>query len=179
MESGRKTKMISQSSLRVSDLHAHEPTMPDHWAHSRVDRSMNMKERGTAPRRTRTMGSISKERKRRGFEWKSRCRAGGRGRAVASGGDSCMPPHNTIESVMMMVVLRPTLVRMLSSPRHCIAEIAFLFSLPFPSSLRRLISSVPERSEGTEVMKIAIRSGKCFGVAGMREKCFGIAGVAH
>ena len=27
-------------------------------------------------------------------------------------------------------------------------------------------------------MKIAIRSDKCFGVAGMREKCFGIAGVA-
>ena len=40
-------------------------------------------------------------------------------------------------------------------------------------------SSVPERSEGTEVMKIAIRSGKCFGVAGMREKCFGVAGVAR
>ena len=39
--------------------------------------------------------------------------------------------------------------------------------------------SVPERSEGTEVMKIAIRSDKCFGVAGMREKCFGVAGVAH
>ena len=39
--------------------------------------------------------------------------------------------------------------------------------------------SVPERSEGTEVMKIAIRSGKCFGVAGMREKCFGVAGVAR
>ena len=39
--------------------------------------------------------------------------------------------------------------------------------------------SVPQRSEGTEVMKITIRSDKCFGVAGMREKCFGVAGVAH
>ena len=39
--------------------------------------------------------------------------------------------------------------------------------------------SVPERSEGTEVMKIAIRSDKCFGVAGMHEKCFGVAGVAR
>ena len=39
--------------------------------------------------------------------------------------------------------------------------------------------SVPERSEGTEVMKIAIRSGKCFGVGEMREKCFGVAGVAR
>ena len=36
--------------------------------------------------------------------------------------------------------------------------------------------SVPERSEGTEVMKIAIQSDKCFGVAGMRKKCFGVAG---
>ena len=39
--------------------------------------------------------------------------------------------------------------------------------------------SVPERSEGTEVMKIAIRSDKCFGVAGMREKCFGVAGIVR
>ena len=39
--------------------------------------------------------------------------------------------------------------------------------------------SVPERSEVTEVMKIAIRSDKCFGVAGMRDKCFGVAGVAR
>ena len=39
--------------------------------------------------------------------------------------------------------------------------------------------SVPERSEGTEVMKIGIRSGKCFGVGEMREKCFGVAGVAR
>ena len=43
----------------------------------------------------------------------------------------------------------------------------------------KTVLSVPERSEGTEVMKIAIRSDKCFGVAGMREKCFVVAGVAH
>ena len=42
-----------------------------------------------------------------------------------------------------------------------------------------ILLSVPERSEGTEVMKIAIRSDKCFGVAGMREKCFGVAGVVR
>ena len=52
--------------------------------------------------------------------------------------------------------------------------------IPEPEARGAIITlSVPERSEGTEVMKIAIRSNKCFGVAGMREKCFGVAGVAR
>ena len=50
---------------------------------------------------------------------------------------------------------------------------------PEQKSNIRFFLSVPERSEVTEVMKIAIRSGKCFGVAGMCGKCFGIAGVAR
>ena len=47
--------------------------------------------------------------------------------------------------------------------------------------------SVPERSEGTEVSKIAVRNcrisvsrsdaKKCFGVAVLTQNCFGVAGM--